>query len=156
MAEQPFPLQKPNDMPLESYLLNILAAIVKNNGGEIRLTAASIIAAAGTALTRYPTEKKDGIVLRVTTEGTDTYFVKEAPSWTTQPTPPRTRAVQPQNPVATTQAPPPINNPRNKVLTDMSMYLAEQERYEHLKDLAESQNESDLRGTGVYPWTTKQ
>lgn len=155
MSEQPFPLQKPNDMPLETYLLHLLAAIVKQNGGEMRLTTSAILNSVGCAITRHPSDKNDAVVLRVTPRGTDTYFVKEAPAWTA-PTSPKTRVLpnisQPRVETQHHESVP--KTTRSRQLDDMALYLMEQEQQERAADRQNNQQAQDLRETGVFPWRT--
>lgn len=155
MAKLPYPLEKSNDMPLEKYLLNIITAIVKKQGGELRLTAHEIIASVGFALSKSPTEKMDAIILRATPAGTETYFVAEAPAWTA-PTSPKTRVLptisQPTPRVETQQSDNLPKTSRSKQLDDMALFLAEQARDERISSRQEQQETQQRREAGLYPW----
>lgn len=155
MAKYPYPLERPNDMPLEKYLLNLLTAIVKQSGGEVRLTASAILSATGCALIKAPSEKMDALTLRATAQGTETYFVTEAPAWTA-PTSPKTRVLptisQPTPRVETQQSDNLPKTSRSKQLDDMALFLAEQARDERMSSRQEQQETQQRREAGLYPW----
>lgn len=158
MANQPYPLCKPNDMPLEKYLLNMLTAIVKKQGGELRLTASDILASSGYALSKSPSEKMDAIILRSSPAGTETYFVTEAPAWTA-PTPQKQRVlptmVQPER--VQTQVPDNVpKTSRSAQLSDLSAFLAEERQAERMQERMNQQQEQHRRETGIYPWHENQ
>lgn len=129
----PYPLER-GEMPLERYLLNLLIAIINEQGGEIRLTSHAIIKASDCSLQKSPSDKMDALVLRTSPAGAELYFATEAPP---SPTSRKSRAELPATP--------------HRQLTDLDLYLREQET-ENRKQEKEKQSPSP----GLYPWTTRQ
>lgn len=159
MPRSPYPLERPNDMPLEKYLLNLITAIVKKQGGEIRLTTSDILSATGFALSKCPSDKMDAIILRSSPAGTETYFVADAPAWTANPSPPRpSRNLQPPSsqPIQAHREEFIPKTQRSAQIDDLKAFLIEQENQERLADRQSKQDEAGRVEAGLYPWVTRQ
>ena len=145
----PYPMDR-GDMPLERYLLNLLAAIVKQSGGEVRLTSRAIIESGTLSLSKTPSDKMDGVVLRTSPAGAELYFALEAPPSTTESKPRR------QKPVSVQEQPPEDAPVIHRQLSDLDLYLLEQEKAARRAEAQAKATEPLPPSPGVYPWQTRQ
>ena len=107
-----FPFSKPPEMAVERYLLTLLAAVVKNAGGEVKIPIKDIVdAEEGDSIIKSPSSDLTSLVLRCAPRGTD--LLRSA--WET-PTP-KTRII----PMAE-------NQHRSQTLDDVRLALMEEER----------------------------
>jgi len=147
MANNPYPLEL-NGMPLERYLINLLAALVEKAGGELHIKVSDIIASTDQSLIRYASSKLDEIVLRCAPKGTDMYVVPEAPSWTASQITRQTKAAPQQAP----QSPLPPDPQRVRSLTDLDLYLREQERNAKYAEKEDKVDWEDRKEAGLPPY----
>lgn len=144
MTELPYPLSA-NGMSPDRYLLNLLAAIVKKQGGEMRLKVSDILSVTDQVLVRYPNDNLTEIVLRLGPKTTDLYVVSEAPSWTAR-TSTRKSPTQSNSPTEEDSSP---HIPQRIENNDLRLWLLEQER-----EGKRAEREKQVR-PGVYPFRTE-
>jgi hypothetical protein len=152
-SQLPYPLEKPAAMPTSTYLLALLAAILRQSKShELILTASDILSAEGSAVTISPTGDKKGLILRATLSGTNTFFVGTetelgGPSSHTVKKSilsPPTRPLSSQGEDQPSTSPSPRS--RHAVQDDLSQYLREQEM---ITDREESRRTAE---PGLYPF----
>jgi hypothetical protein len=137
----------------EDQLLTILQAVIKTQGGEIRLAVSDLTDPdTGDALFQYPSDKGDELVVRFARKGATAYFKPEEPSSTPERSTSRARVVTPrQQPEEEAQS-----RPRHSVHSDLDLALMEEEREQKM---AQKAREADLQRraeSGVYPWETRR
>jgi hypothetical protein len=170
----PYPHDR-GPMSLDAYLLRLLAAIVIDNGGELRIKAQTVLNLEGTpALIRTRDKKRDEIVLRFGLPDTETYFIpdsnspksQDTQSWpkspmtssNTQPLSPATRSSVPQNLdelrswLSNAADSNPEGHSRHVVLDDLSQFLQEQRRQQMLTERHEAEERSQQFREGERPY----
>lgn len=153
-SQLPYPLEKPATMPTSTYLLALLAAILRQSKShELVLTASDILSAEGSAVTISPTGDKKGLILRATLSGTNTFFVGTDNTELGGPsshTVKRSIQSPPTRPSVLPDADQPSTSPsprsRHAVQDDLSQYLREQEM---ITDREESRRTAE---PGLYPF----
>jgi hypothetical protein len=129
----------------ERVRLLLLLALVKQQGGEVKLTLQDLTSIDdGAGLFRRTSDKGDELVLCFARKGAEAYFLSEP-----QPSPPtRATKVVPQSTDATVRS-------RSTVHNDLDLALLEEQQAERMQELLDRQTRQARREAGAVPWTTR-
>jgi hypothetical protein len=139
----------------EDQLLTILQAVIKKQGGEVRLAVADLTDPdTGDALFQYPSDNGAELVVRFARKGATAYFKPEEPLSEPRLNPKIRQPVRsPSLEIDQNLERSPV---RHSVHSDLDLALLEEEREQKMAARAREADLARRAETGVYPWETRR